>query len=331
VNRRILAILALTFGTMPVLQAKQVAGSVFLMPIGSSGEFRSVGHAEFLNDLNHIEYEPLHGTHSVSGPQVFLHEVSGNGLYDYTLEGPADPGECYSTELYAYADPSGPQFYSKTFFGPSTRCASSSTPGGGGDLDVCDHCEPGTMEPLVLDLNGDGIWTTSIHDDPVWFDLNGDGRADRTGWTTREHEDGFLYVDWNGNRTIDGGQELFGDATILPSGNRAQHGFEALAAYDQADVGGDGDGVITRRDRIWSKLRVWVDRNHDGLASHDENATLASAGVVGIALQWRVMGPNAQYGEDANGNLHLLQGTHEHRVRGEVRQLAMHEIYFLAQ
>lgn len=240
--------------------ANHVSGYVFLMPIGSDTEFRSVGSATYLNDINGQLTDPLQGTHSVSGPGLYPRRERRRVLLLF-FGRTDEPGECYSTELFVYVDPWGPQYYDATFHGENTYCATANTPGGGGDLDVCDHCEPGTMEPLVLDLNGDGIWTTSIHDDPVWFDLNGDGRADRTGWTTRDHEDGFLYVDWNGNRTVDGGQELFGDATVLPNGSQAQHGFEALAAYDQADVGGDGDGMITRRDRIWLRRRVWVDRN----------------------------------------------------------------------
>jgi hypothetical protein len=57
--------------------ADSIDGSVFLMPINSQLEFRSVGRAEFLSTLNQRINEPLGGMHSVSGPQVYQHEVTG--------------------------------------------------------------------------------------------------------------------------------------------------------------------------------------------------------------------------------------------------------------
>jgi len=164
----------------------------------------------------------------------------------------------------------------------------------------------------------------------VWFDLNGNGVADLTAWTDPDHEDGFLYVDWNRNRTIDGGRELFGDATIMPDGTRASHGYEALAAYDDPRYGGNGDGTISNADRIWSRLRVWVDRNHDALITPDENYSLGEARIVSISLEYDVYGPEAGYGADGNGNWHLMRGTCRTRERGRVQQRAMHEVWFAA-
>jgi len=187
-----------------------------------------------------------------------------------------------------------------------------------------------TMEPIVLDLDGDGILTTTKSGNPVWFDLDGNGNADLTAWTAPGEEDAFLYVDWNNNRTIDGGQELFGDATILPTGQRARNGYEALVAYDDPAYGGNYDGMITRDDWIWSRLRLWVDRNHDGAATNAENYTMGSLGIVEIPLVFTVMGAAENYGADAHGNQHYLQGEYLRRVHGEVRRLAIHEIYFVA-
>ncbi|HEX2835273.1 MAG TPA: hypothetical protein VHW00_19825 [Thermoanaerobaculia bacterium] len=183
---------------------------------------------------------------------------------------------------------------------------------------------------MILDLNGDGIWSTSKTESPVWFDLDGNGLPDLTGWTHPDHEEGFLYVDWNGNRKIDSGRELFGDATLLPDGTRASHGFQALGAYDEPEYGGNADGEITPRDRIWSQLRLWVDRDHDGLMTSDENHTLGDAGVVGLSLDSEVYGPDRDYGADANGNLHFLRGTYSRRDRGRITERALHEVWFSA-
>lgn len=309
--------------------AYRIDGSVFLMPIDSSLTFRSVGSAAFVDDLNRPTTFELHGTHTVSGPQVYTSDVSGAGSYSYIFEGPASAGACYTTSLYVWTV-RGFVTFSQTFNGNSRCAPSGAGGGGGGGVQACDHCNDGGMqnEPLILDLNGDGIWTTAKTQSPVWFDLTGNGVADRTAWTAPDHEDGFLYVDWNGNRKIDGGQELFGDATLMPDGSKARHGYEALSAYDDPAYGGNGDGVITVSDRIWPRLWLWVDRNHDALVSNDENSTLAGAGVIAISLAWRGIGPERDYGADENGNLHLLQGNFTRRSRGRVQQFAMHEVYF---
>jgi hypothetical protein len=196
------------------LRADSLDGSAFLFPISSSPmQFNSYGTVEYINTLNQRIYAPIAGNHSVSGPQVYTTSFSESaGSYGDHLEGPADPGACYSTQLEAWAFGSGgSHIHENSWDGPNTRCAPNGGPGGGGgDLEVCDHCDEWIVnEPLILDLNGDGIWTTNKGESPVWFDLNGNGVADLVAWTHPDHEDAFLYVDWNRNRTIDGGRELF--------------------------------------------------------------------------------------------------------------------------
>ncbi|MGN6187176.1 MAG: hypothetical protein ACTHQM_26360, partial [Thermoanaerobaculia bacterium] len=94
--------------------------------------------------------------------------------------------------------------------------------------------------------------------------------------------------------------------------------------------GGNADGEITTHDRIWLKLRLWVDRNHDGLMTRDENYTLGDAGVIGISLDPEVYGPDRNYGVDANGNLHFLRGTFSRRERGTIVEQSLHEVWFSA-
>ncbi|HEX7829620.1 MAG TPA: hypothetical protein VF787_08190 [Thermoanaerobaculia bacterium] len=310
--------------------ADNVQGSVFLMPVTS--QFSSFGTAEYLSTLNQRIVDDIAGVHSVSGPQVYSTTFSeSDGLYDEFFEGPADPGACYSTELTAWAvGDFGVHQHEATWQGSNTRCAPGGGPGGGGEFtDPTNHNS--TYEPLILDLNGDGIQTTRQSESPVWFDLDGNGIVDLTAWTSPDHEDGFLYVDWNRNRTIDGGRELFGDATIMPDGTRASHGYEALSAHDDPAYGGNGDGQISRQDRVWSRLRLWVDRNHDGLVSNSENYTLAQADVVSISLDYEVFGPDRNYGADENDNLHLMRGAYGRRDRGQVSQRALHEVWFVAE
>jgi hypothetical protein len=83
--------------------------------------------------------------------------------------------------------------------------------------------------------------------DPYAVDIDGDGYRDWIAWTDPEAEDGLLVWDRNLNGIIDSGRELFGDSTTQPPSNEP-NGFLALAVLDQAESGGNGDGVISSLD-----------------------------------------------------------------------------------
>lgn len=164
--------------------------------------------------------------------------------------------------------------------------------------------------PLILDLDGDGRILTTGVEHPVEFDINGDGELNSIGWTTWEARDGFLWIDLNLNGVVDDGGELFGNSTRLPSGDFAEHGFEALGVYDAADFGGNEDGLISREDLIWHRLRVWVDENHDGRSQRRELRPLGAHGVVSIGLSYLEVD-----NLDGHLNLHGLEGTFVKRGR----------------
>jgi hypothetical protein len=130
-------------------------------------------------------------------------------------------------------------------------------------------------DPLVFDLNGNGIETVPINPtNPILFDHTGSGIKQGTGWIAPT--DGFLVLDRNGNGTIDSGRELFGDSTPLASGGNAVDGFAALAAQDT-----NADGVVNALDANFANLRIWQDTNQDGLSFVDANSNgIFDAGEV---------------------------------------------------
>ena len=134
------------------------------------------------------------------------------------------------------------------------------------------------VDPLSLDLDGDGIETVKIEGlDSVLFDHDADGIRTATGWIAAD--DGLLVLDRNGNGLIDSGRELFGDNTLLKDGSLASSGFAALAEFDE-----NQDGKIDAQDAVYAQLRVWRDMNQDGISQADELFSLEALGIQSLDL-----------------------------------------------
>ena len=147
--------------------------------------------------------------------------------------------------------------------------------------DAAKAAPPPRRDPLIFDLNGDGLSTIGISTtNPILFDHNADGIKTGTGWV--KPDDAFLVLDKNGNGSIDNGRELFGDATLKSNGQLAANGFDALADLDSITNGGNADGIINASDSQYTNLRLWRDLNQDGISQSNELFTLASQNIIGI-------------------------------------------------
>lgn len=153
--------------------------------------------------------------------------------------------------------------------------------------------------PIVVDVAGDGLHLTDAAHG-VSFAL-APGHANQWSWTDGS-DDAFLVLDVNNDGEINDGSELFGNHSIQAS-SAAPNGFLGLSWYDQVEQGGNGDGRLDASDAVWSRLRLWTDRDHDGWSAPGE-LTPVSTAVRSFSLAYK-----ASTEADENGNQYKYRST----------------------
>ena len=171
-------------------------------------------------------------------------------------------------------------------------CTCVADGGGGGSPSVYTdpgYCDPSvdpwcSSSPIVIDLKNEGFHLTSVANGAV-FDFYGTGEPIKLSWTDPKYGNAWLVLDRNGNGTIDSSLEMFGNLTAQPK-SAAPNGYLALAEFDKPVNGGNNNGYIDAGDSVFSKLRLWVDANHDGISQPDELFTLESQGISALDLKY---------------------------------------------
>ncbi|MBF0627392.1 MAG: FG-GAP repeat protein, partial [Magnetococcales bacterium] len=133
-----------------------------------------------------------------------------------------------------------------------------------------------SVDPLVLDLDGDGV---ELVDHGVHFDMGASGQSHDTGWVGAD--DALLALDRNHDGVINDISELFSERMF----DDAHSGMGALSKLDD-----NLDHRIDAHDAGYADLLVWRDANQDGASGADELTTLAQRGIVSISLETTVNG-----------------------------------------
>jgi len=177
-------------------------------------------------------------------------------------------------------------------------------------------------DPLILDLNGDGVRLVNYDESKAFFDIDNDGGSkEHTGWVSAE--DGILVHDLNGNGVIETIQETLSEyynGVAGSDGNAGTRpytdGFAALKSLDA-----NHDNVFNDQDTSWSELRIWVDDNSDGKSFKDANnngiqdsgeaselKTLVELGITQINLASEVQSGLINSGNEVLSSGSFIQG-----------------------
>lgn len=307
-RRSLLAGLLATLVLAPSVFAACVVPLYLHVEVGTSlSTVRGVVDAAGFAEARNFQGEPCDFptvtatvTITQNGATAYTLTRHGPGSVLLTATGPAEISNCYASSILA----SAPPVPNGTGTGAEV-CWVGPRPG---PIQISQTC------PLILDLNSDGIHTTGL-DDPVHFWIDLEGRSLTTAWTNPQTEEAFLWMDLNNDHAAHV-TELFGSRMVAPDGEYHPNGFDALLKFDRPELGGDFDGQITHRDRVWARLRLWVDGNHDGVSQQGEISVLSSHRIVALNLAYT---EGETY--DEHGNELYLIGSYIIRVHGQDTEL----------
>ena len=272
-----------------------------------SSEWQAIKDAmDYIKEGNY-QYSPFGQNSNTAADYALNYAGLPPALYDEWLKSPASDngfGIFYQPSLIPYANWHRPQTgepHEGPLLPPHQNLAGW-VPRAAGGYGV----GPAITSPLILDIDGDGIETTrmgyGVDASNVYFDVDNDGFAERTGWVTGG--DGLLAWDKNSNGRIDDQSELFGNSATYADG---------FAYLDTLDT--NSDNKITSADTNWSNLRVWIDADGDGITDSGELQTLTSLNITEISL-------NSTALTNTYNNENLVSDTSTFVIGGQTRTIS---------
>ncbi|PCC67929.1 hypothetical protein SAMN02745121_04728 [Nannocystis exedens] len=186
----------------------------------------------------------------------------------------------------------------------------------GTDLYLYSWAEDECDTPLVLNFDGAPLRFEAAA--AASFDISGAGQCLSTDWPTLP----WLALDRDRDGAIDSGRELFGSGTVLRSGRRASHGFEALAEHDL-----NRDGKIDAADPVFAELVLWSDGDGDRRGELSELVPVGHVDLVAIHLDVAVRAEC-----DDRGNCGRERARFEFKnAAGELRSGEVVDVYLACQ
>jgi hypothetical protein len=131
----------------------------------------------------------------------------------------------------------------------------------------------GTLSAILLDLDRDGLEARRYDKTRALFDMDGDGVRDDTGWVSGG--DGMLVIDRDGDGQITSPAEI----SFLSEQEGLKSAWVGLSLLDTSK-----DGNLSSADTRFGELRIWVDRNANGVTDAGELQALADWNITEISL-----------------------------------------------
>lgn len=243
-------------------------------------------------------------------------------------------GAGFSVSLPPNAIFSDKQYYKLNCVGktysPPQPAPGCPPPGGGGG-----GRREGPCSPILIDTRGSGFRLTNPRKLCIRFDLSNDGKPGCFSWPVPGSGVGFLVYDRDGDGKIENGAELFGNFTPQPPHSPdGGNGFLALAQFDLPENGGNLDLVIDSRDRVWPKLKLWLDTHCykapelPCVSLPYELHTLPSLGIHSLGLVYDLSERVDRYGNQFHFYAQINPRPHElQRPDDELNERRMYDVY----
>lgn len=149
-------------------------------------------------------------------------------------------------------------------------------------------------DPIVIDLDSDGLEFLDFDQSQVSIDRDGDGSQERSSWI--RGTEGILAWDYDGNNQI--GYDEIEFWTHVDPEDPTRTDLQSLA---RPEFDSNQDGIFDALDTRWAQFRMWRDVNENGVTDAGELQTLDQAGIRALHLHTNVL--NRRYGSDV-----LLRG-----------------------